>query len=68
MSSLIWPRLVSSSTSWIELALLFIRPKKKSMRLDVRMKRLSAPYPRNIHKKRDLPSSDSVLRKLFGDS
>ena len=59
---------VSRWPSVLDLALHLIRPKKKGMRLDVRMKRLAAPYPRNIHKKRDLPPSNTVLRELFGDS
>lgn len=68
MASALVPRCFNLSTSWLDLAFHLIRPRKKSMRVDVRMKRLSAPYPRNIHKKRDLPHNDNVLRKLFGDS
>ena len=51
----------------LDLALSLIRPRKKGMRLDVRMKRLAAPYPRNIHRKKDYPSDSGVLRGLFGD-
>jgi hypothetical protein len=52
----------------VDLGVLFLRPKKKGMRLDVRMKRLAAPYPRNVHKKREVKPNNQVLREMFGDS
>lgn len=52
----------------LDLARLFLRPRKKSMRLDVGMKRLAAPYPRNVYKKQTLPPNPKVLRDIFGDS
>ena len=50
------------------LTVMFLRPRKKSMRLDVGMKRLSSPYPRNVHKKPHFPSVPRVTRGLFGDA
>jgi hypothetical protein len=58
--------LVTRASSLVDLAFALLRPRKKSMRLDVRMKRLSSPYPRNIHKKQNLPSSSDVLREILG--
>lgn len=64
--SLAFPALSLRQTV-LDLALSLLRPRKKGMRLDVRMKRLAAPYPRNIHKKQNLPANSGVLRGLFGD-
>lgn len=47
------------------LAFAFLRPRKKSMRLDVRMKRLSSPYPRNPLKRQNLPADSDVLRNIL---
>jgi hypothetical protein len=52
----------------LDLALVFLRPRKKGMRLDVGMKRLSAPYPRNVHKKHSYPPNSAVLRDILGFS
>ena len=50
-----------------DLAFAFLRPGKKAMRLDVRMKRLASPYPRNVHKKPTIPPNNDVLRNLLSD-
>jgi len=50
----------------IELARLFLRPRKKGMRLDVKHKRAAAPWPRNPYKREAVPHSDEVLKKLLG--
>ena len=57
----------AASTSLLDLLIYsFLRPRKKSMRLDVRMKRLAAPFPRNPVKKRTVPTSDQeTLRGMF---
>lgn len=54
--------------NWVnELMISFLRPRKKAMRLDVRMKRLAAPYPRNIHKRKNLAPDNQVLREMLLD-
>ncbi|KAF4674121.1 hypothetical protein FOL47_009658 [Perkinsus chesapeaki] len=47
------------SVSW---AILNLRPREKAMRLDTRMKRNAAPYPRNVFKKRYIPPASTVTR------
>eukprot|EP00930_Biecheleria_cincta_P103035 TRINITY_DN94941_c0_g1_i1.p1 TRINITY_DN94941_c0_g1~~TRINITY_DN94941_c0_g1_i1.p1 ORF type:complete len:168 (-),score=27.39 TRINITY_DN94941_c0_g1_i1:79-582(-) len=43
----------------------FLRPKKFSMRLDVKMKRGAAPYPRNPNRKKPVPKVKGIIRKLL---
>ena len=43
----------------------FLRPREFSVRLDVKMKRGAAPYPRNPYKKRPVPKVKGIIRKLI---
>eukprot|EP00811_Abedinium_folium_P016511 NODE_25450_length_587_cov_1.586957.p3 GENE.NODE_25450_length_587_cov_1.586957~~NODE_25450_length_587_cov_1.586957.p3 ORF type:complete len:124 (-),score=24.40 NODE_25450_length_587_cov_1.586957:144-515(-) len=43
----------------------FLRPRKFSRRLDVRMKRGAAPYPRNPMRKKPIPRVKGILRKIL---
>ena len=43
----------------------FLRPREFSVRLDVKMKRGAAPYPRNPNRKRPLPKVKGIIRKLI---
>ncbi|KAF4669223.1 hypothetical protein FOL46_001548 [Perkinsus olseni] len=53
---------VALGLSW---AILTLRPREKAMRLDTRMKRNAAPYPRNVFKKRYIPPASPVTRRLL---
>jgi len=48
---------------WID----FLRPRKRAMRLDVKMKRAAAPYPRNPGRRKPIPKVKGILRKLLDD-
>eukprot|EP00933_Yihiella_yeosuensis_P008400 TRINITY_DN113817_c0_g1_i1.p1 TRINITY_DN113817_c0_g1~~TRINITY_DN113817_c0_g1_i1.p1 ORF type:complete len:171 (+),score=32.63 TRINITY_DN113817_c0_g1_i1:62-514(+) len=43
----------------------FLRPRRFSMRLDVKMKRAAAPYPRNPNRKKPVPKVKGIIRKLL---
>mmetsp|Transcript_32789 Transcript_32789/g.61535 ORF Transcript_32789/g.61535 Transcript_32789/m.61535 type:complete len:142 (+) Transcript_32789:46-471(+) len=43
----------------------FLRPREFSVRLDVKMKRGAAPYPRNPYKKKPVPKVKGIVRKLI---
>ncbi|CAK0812569.1 unnamed protein product [Prorocentrum cordatum] len=45
----------------------FLRPRKFSVRLDVKMKRGAAPYPRNPNRKKPIPKVKGIVRKLLDD-
>ncbi|KAF4746682.1 hypothetical protein FOZ62_013664 [Perkinsus olseni] len=53
---------VALGLSW---AILTLRPREKAMRLDTRMKRNAAPYPRNVFKKRYIPPASPITRRLL---
>ncbi|CAE8588807.1 unnamed protein product, partial [Polarella glacialis] len=43
----------------------FLRPRRFSMRLDVKMKRGAAPYPRNPNRKKPIPKVQGIIRKFL---
>eukprot|EP00929_Paragymnodinium_shiwhaense_P068372 TRINITY_DN34367_c0_g1_i1.p2 TRINITY_DN34367_c0_g1~~TRINITY_DN34367_c0_g1_i1.p2 ORF type:complete len:128 (-),score=29.91 TRINITY_DN34367_c0_g1_i1:109-492(-) len=43
----------------------FLRPRKFSVRLDVKMKRGAAPYPRDTNRRKGVPRIKGILRKLI---
>ena len=43
----------------------YLRPREFSVRLDVKMKRGAAPYPRNPYKKRPVPKVKGIIRRLI---
>mmetsp|Transcript_65137 Transcript_65137/g.128625 ORF Transcript_65137/g.128625 Transcript_65137/m.128625 type:complete len:123 (+) Transcript_65137:34-402(+) len=47
--------------SWMD----YLRPRKFSVRLDVRMKKASAPYPRNPNRKRPPPKVKGIIHRLI---
>lgn len=42
-----------------------LRPREFSVRLDVKMKRAAAPYPRNPNRKKPVPKVKGIIRKLM---
>ena len=42
-----------------------LRPREFSVRLDVKMKRAAAPYPRNPNRKKPVPKVKGIIRKLI---
>ncbi|EER19585.1 hypothetical protein Pmar_PMAR012567 [Perkinsus marinus ATCC 50983] len=61
------PQLLQSTGAALAIswAILALRPREKAMRLDTRMKRNAAPYPRNVFKKRYIPPASPVTRRLL---
>lgn len=47
--------------SWCD----YLRPREFNVRLDVRMKRAAAPYPRNPNRKKPVPKVKGIIRKLI---
>eukprot|EP00927_Polykrikos_kofoidii_P052599 TRINITY_DN46475_c0_g1_i1.p1 TRINITY_DN46475_c0_g1~~TRINITY_DN46475_c0_g1_i1.p1 ORF type:complete len:176 (-),score=27.85 TRINITY_DN46475_c0_g1_i1:74-541(-) len=56
---------VSAAAATFGHAFDFLRPRKFSVRLDVKMKRGAAPYPRNPNRKRPIPQVKGILHKLL---
>merc|ERR1712218_381493 len=44
-----------------------LRPRRFSERLDVKMKRGAAPYPRNVSRKKPVPRVKGIVRKLLDE-
>mmetsp|Transcript_34027 Transcript_34027/g.68686 ORF Transcript_34027/g.68686 Transcript_34027/m.68686 type:complete len:142 (-) Transcript_34027:57-482(-) len=43
----------------------YLRPRKFGVRLDVKMKKGSSPYPRNPNRKKPVPRVKGIIRKLL---